>query len=176
MVKFQSKDIGNLEICDMANQPIPLVLNRQMIKILEDMAVPNEWFFMQQDKELERLRMITATAFNVSAFLKRKKIADQLGLPRLIRRLDLLEIDYRKDRFLCSVVEAVILRELRLLKHKARIPVEQGATLFGVVDETGFLREGDIYIAFDKADLIKTDYLSLDYCEMIVTRYAYFRT
>ncbi|KAF7533327.1 hypothetical protein G7054_g7182 [Neopestalotiopsis clavispora] len=170
MVKFQSKDIGNLEICDMANQPIPLVLNRQMIKILEDMAVPNEWFFMQQDKELERLRMITATAFNVSAFLKRKKIADQLGLSRLIRRLDLLEIDYRKDRFLCSVVEAVILRELRLLKHKARIPVEQGATLFGVVDETGFLREGDIYIAFDKTDLIKTEYLSLDYCEMIVTR------
>jgi hypothetical protein len=176
MVKFQSKDIGNLEICDMANQPIPLVLNRQMIKILEDMAVPNEWFFMQQDKELERLRMITATAFNVSAFLKRKKIADQLGLSRLIRRLDLLEIDYRRDRFLCSVVEAVILRELRLLKHKARIPVEQGATLFGVVDETGFLREGDIYIAFDKTDLIKTDYLSLDYCEMIVTRYAYCRT
>lgn len=170
MVKFQSKDIQNLEICDMADKPIPLVLNRQLIKILEDMAVPNDWFFIQQNKELDRLRKITATTFNVAAFLKRKKIADQLGLPRLIRRLDILGIDYKKDRFLCSVVEAVILRELRLLKHKARIPIDEGATLFGVVDETGFLKEGEIYITFDKTDLIDTDYLTLNNCEMIVTR------
>ncbi|KAI4593690.1 hypothetical protein KJ359_009174 [Pestalotiopsis sp. 9143b] len=170
MVKFQSKDIQNLEICDMADKPIPLVLNRQLIKILEDMAVPNDWFFLQQNKELDRLRKITATAFNVAAFLKRKKIADQLGLPRLIRRLDILGIDYKKDRFLCSVVEAVVLRELRLLKHKARIPIDEGATLFGVVDETAFLEEGEIYITFDKTDLISTDYLTLNNCEMIVTR------
>lgn len=30
MVKFSSTDIDNLEICDVANKPIPLVLNRQV--------------------------------------------------------------------------------------------------------------------------------------------------
>ncbi|KAH6651893.1 RNA dependent RNA polymerase-domain-containing protein [Truncatella angustata] len=170
MVKFSSDAIDNLEICDLASKPIPLVLNRQMIKILEDMAVPNDWFFQEQDKEVNRLRRITATTFNTVAFLKRQKIADQLGLPRLIRRLDQLEIDYKNDRFLRSVVEAVILRELRLLKHKARIPIEQGVTLFGVVDETGFLEEGEVYITFDLTDLIDTDFLSLEEKELIVTR------
>ena len=30
MVKFESNDKANLEICDMANKPIPMVLNRQV--------------------------------------------------------------------------------------------------------------------------------------------------
>lgn len=170
MVKFESTDLANLEICDIASKPIPLVLNRQMIKILEDMAVPDEWFFQEQNKELSRLRRITATTFNTAAFLKRQKIAEKLGLARLIRRLDQLDIDYKHDRFLCSIVEAVILRELRLLKHKARIPIEEGVTLFGIVDETEFLREGEVFIAFDKTNLVETSYSSLDGSEMIVTR------
>ncbi|KAI1860360.1 uncharacterized protein JN550_011512 [Neoarthrinium moseri] len=170
MVKFESQDKANLEICDQASKPIPLVLNRQMIKILEDMAVPAEWFLGEQDKELNRLRRITSTTYNTTAFLKRQKVADQVGLPRLLRRLELIGLDYKKDRFLCSVVEAVVLRELRLLKHKARIPIETGVTLFGIVDETGFLEEGEVYITFEKTDVVQTDYLLFDEREMIVTR------
>jgi hypothetical protein len=37
------------------------------------------------------------------------------------------------------------------LKHKARIPVDKGVTLFGVMDETGFLEEHQIYVAFDES-------------------------
>ncbi|KAI0130271.1 RNA-dependent RNA polymerase [Xylariales sp. AK1849] len=170
MVKFESEDNANLEICDMANKPIPLVLNRQMIKILEDMAVPNEWFFEQQNKELNRLRRITAQTINTIAFLKRQKIADHIGLPQLIRRLDKIGIDYKKDRFLSSVVETVVLRELRLLKHKARIPIEKGVTLFGIADETGFLEEEQIYITFEKSEIVNAESMDLDECEMIVTR------
>jgi hypothetical protein len=35
--------------------------------------------------------------------------------------------------------------EIRLLKHKSRIPVEKGWHLHGIMDETGFLKEGQIY-------------------------------
>lgn len=45
MTKFRSEDTVDLEICDMASRPIPLVLNRQMVKILEDMGVSEHWFF-----------------------------------------------------------------------------------------------------------------------------------
>src|SRR4051794_2313028 len=110
----------------------------QMIKILEDMGVSEDWFFRQQARALNNLRLVTAHVINTVGFLKRHSVADIVGFPQLIRRFDLMGIDYRRDRFLSSVVEAAVLRELRLLKHKARIPVKQGVTLFGIMDETGY--------------------------------------
>ncbi|RYP58236.1 hypothetical protein DL771_011301 [Monosporascus sp. 5C6A] len=168
MVKFQSQDKENLEICDIANKPIPLVLNRQMIKVLEDMGCSEEWFFKVQNREVNRLRMITASVDNTVVFLKRQKVADQIRFSQLIRRLHKLGIDYRKDRFLCSVVETVVLRELRLLKHKARIPVEKGVTLFGIMDEYRFLEEDEIFLTFD--GLPGTRYRDLDNRQVLVTR------
>ncbi|KAF1842606.1 RdRP-domain-containing protein [Cucurbitaria berberidis CBS 394.84] len=170
MVKFESNDKANLEICDMANKPIPLVLNRQTIKILEDLGVPKEWFFQQQNRALRRLQLITAHIANTVGFLQRQKIADSIGFPQLLRRLSEIGIDYRNDRFLCSVVETTILCELRLLKHKARIPIEKGVTLFGIMDETGYLEEGEVYVTFDDADFISGHMSDLDGLEVIVTR------
>lgn len=149
MKKFESNDEPNLEICDTASKPIPLVLNRQMVKILEDMGVDPDWFFQMQNNELARLREVTASAHNVAQFLKRQDVGEGIRLYRLFRQAENMGIDYRKDGFLCSVVEAVVLRELRLLKHKARIPIRKGVTLFGIMDETGFLQQNEVYITFD---------------------------
>ncbi|KAI1812706.1 RdRP-domain-containing protein [Poronia punctata] len=150
MIKFESKDTQNLEICDVANKPIPLVLNRQMIKILEDMGLDDWWFIQAQNQELGRLKGITENTNNTVTFLRRQKVAEQIPLHRFIRRLHRLGFDYKKDRFLCTVVETVVLREVRLLKHRARIPIKNGVTLFGVMDEFGFLEEGQVYITFDQ--------------------------
>lgn len=147
MVKFSSMDVKDLEICNMASQPIPLVLNRQMIKILEDLGVKEEWFLKLQNQEVAYLRGITANTYNISHFLKRQSIGDGMRLAKFFRQTE--GIDYRKDRFLRSVVEAVVLRAVRLLKYKARIPVDEGITLFGVMDETGYLEEGELYVTFD---------------------------
>lgn len=38
-----------------------------------------------------------------------------------------------------------VLAELRELKHRSRIRVEQGVTLYGIMDETDYLAEGQIY-------------------------------
>ncbi|KAB8230879.1 RNA dependent RNA polymerase [Aspergillus alliaceus] len=40
MVKFDSEDMHNLEICNVTSRPYPMVLNRQVIKIVEDMGAP----------------------------------------------------------------------------------------------------------------------------------------
>ncbi|KID94540.1 RNA-dependent RNA polymerase, partial [Metarhizium majus ARSEF 297] len=150
MMKFPSQDLRELGICDVAARPLRLVLNRQIIKILEDMGTSPKWFVAQQDKALTFLREVTATAVNTSTFLQYQDIGSALGLPSFIKQLDKMQIDYRRDRFLKSVVEHAVLRELRLLKHKARIPVEKGVTLFGVMDETKFLNENDIFVTYDK--------------------------
>ncbi|KAI1329291.1 RdRP-domain-containing protein [Xylariaceae sp. FL0255] len=151
MNKFESDDAQNLEICDQASKPIPLVLNRQMIKILEDMKVSDSWFIKMQSRELDRLRKITSSTDNTVVFLRRQKIANQMKFAQFIRRLDNLGMDYKRDAFLSSVVETTVLREVRLLKHKARIPVEHGVTLFGVMDEFGYLRDEEVFITFDRA-------------------------
>ncbi|KAI1106408.1 RdRP-domain-containing protein [Jackrogersella minutella] len=170
MVKFESEDKQFLEICDMGKKPIPLVLNRQMIKILEDMGVSDKWFLQLQERELTRLREITASTDNTVTFLKRHKVAEQINFSRFIRRLKKLGIDYKKDAFLCSVVETVVLMEVRLLKHKTRIPVEKGVTLFGVMDEFDFLGEDEVFITFDKDELPKTRQLDLHNQLVLVTR------
>ncbi|CCC05810.1 unnamed protein product [Sordaria macrospora k-hell] len=152
MEKFRSHDEEHLEICDMASKPIPLMLNRQMIKILEDMGAPAKWFVRLQEKELQRLRAITNSVHNVAAFLKLQCVGDSVHLGQFLKDVHKMNIDYRKDQFLRGIVESVVLRELRLLKHKARIPVPRGITLFGVMDETGLLREGEVYVTYETVD------------------------
>lgn len=150
MMKFPSRDLTELGICDFASKPLRFVLNRQLIKILEDMGIPEEWFLAMQKKALDVLTSVTSSARNTASFVKSQSIGQSLGLSKFIRDLDSLGIDYRKDRFLASVVEHVVLRELRLLKHKARIPVSKGVTLFGVMDEFEFLEEKEVYVTFDR--------------------------
>ncbi|KAK2610062.1 hypothetical protein N8I77_003519 [Diaporthe amygdali] len=149
MKKFESDDKPHLEICDMASKPIPLMLNRQMIKILEDMGCSSAWFFSMQNMELARLRAVTADAYNVAKFLKYQNVGETIRLHRMLSLCENMGVDYRKDKFLRSVVEAMVLRELRLLKHKARIPIRKGITLFGIMDETGFLKENEVYVTYD---------------------------
>ncbi|KAK3905375.1 RNA dependent RNA polymerase-domain-containing protein [Staphylotrichum tortipilum] len=148
MVKFESND-RELEICDVASKPMPMVLNRQLIKILEDMGAPDTWFLNLQGRELRRLRGITATVYNTANFLRSQKIGESIQLSGLLRHVEAMGIDYRTDAFLRGAVEVVLLRELRLLKRRARIPVGKGMTLFGVMDETGFLEENQVYVTYD---------------------------
>lgn len=149
MLKFESDDRVNLEICDVASKPMPMVLNRQLIKILEDMGAPPNWFLELQEREVRRLRGITASVYNTCSFLKAQSICESIQLPKFLRQTEMMGIDYRTDRFLRSAIEAILLKELRLLKHKARIPVRKGMTLFGIMDETGYLEEGQVYVTYD---------------------------
>ncbi|KAH6613232.1 RNA dependent RNA polymerase-domain-containing protein [Chaetomium tenue] len=148
MAKFGSTDM-QLEICDMASNPMPMVLNRQLIKILEDMGAPDRWFLNLQSRELQRLRTISSTVYNTASFLRAQRIGESIQLHKFLRQIEAMGLDYRRDDFLRRAVEAVLLSELRLLKHKARIPVRNGMTLFGIMDETGFLKEGEVYVTFD---------------------------
>ncbi|KAK4118539.1 RNA-dependent RNA polymerase [Parathielavia appendiculata] len=61
-------------------------------------------------------------------------------------------IVYRRDNFFRGAVEVVLFRELRLLKHEVRILVRKDMTLFGIMDETGFLKEREVYVTYELAD------------------------
>jgi len=171
MTKFESQDVDYLEICDMASRPIPLVLNRQMIKILEDMGTNNAWFSSMQWNAVQDLRGVTANAYNTAKFLRRQHVGNTIKIHELIKLSDSQGFEYRKDRFLRSVIEALVLGELRLLKHKARIPVKKGIALFGIMDETGLLEEGQVYVTFDCSNMdLDRQAPAPGPCEVLVTR------
>jgi hypothetical protein len=58
MIKFDGSTWPDIEICDAPYKPLSMYLNRPLIKILEDMGVPDDFFLDLQAKEVERLRTV----------------------------------------------------------------------------------------------------------------------
>ena len=149
MIKFEGSQDTNIEICGAAFKPLPMVLNRQLIKILEDLGVPPKIFEDLQAEAVNRLRVITKSATNAASFLDRNFIGQAAHIPGVIRKLRSIGIPFQADSFLNDVVEMGVLMQLRELKYRSRIPVEKGYTLYGIMDETNYLKEGEIYIAVE---------------------------
>ena len=152
MIKFSGSTSTDIEICTAAYEPSPMRLNEQLIKILEDMSVNPRFFLDLQAKEIERLRSTSSSVKSASKFLKSQGIGDKLDLAGFLSKLEVLNISFRDDNFLTDVIETAVLIQLRTLKYKARIPVEKGYTLIGIMDETGILEEGQIFCIVEEDD------------------------
>ena len=73
-------------------------------------------------------------------------------MPRLIQLIHYIRLPFQTDRFLTDVVEIAAMSSLRDLKYRARIPIENGCLLYGIMDETNTLQEGEVYIATQISD------------------------
>ncbi|MCJ1312216.1 hypothetical protein MMC25_005890 [Agyrium rufum] len=144
MIKFPS-DASDIEICEGGEEPRPMFLNRPLIKILEDLDVPYDCFQALQDDYVERLRRTTLSAKEAANFLQSSGIGTSAHIPMILKRLELLGLPFQGVDFLRDVVEMAVLMALREVKHRARIPVSKGVSLFGIMDETGYLKEGQVY-------------------------------
>lgn len=149
MIKFSGSESTDIELCGAAYHPLPMYLNRQLIKILEDLGVPNTYFLHLQATAVKQLRMSTENTLSASKFLASHNVGEVVRLPWFMKQLTSLNLFFHEDAFLRDVVELRVLAELRQLKHRARIFVENGATLYGIMDETGILEEGEIFIILD---------------------------
>ena len=152
MIKFEGSPAHDIEICGAAFKPLPMYLNRQIIKILEDLGVQQSSFLDLQADAVEKLRMTTQNSINAANFLKRQHVGQAARLPWLVRELMDINLSYENDDFLRNVVELCLLAELREIKHRSRIRVEQGFTLYGIMDETNVLKEGQIYCSVHNED------------------------
>ncbi|GAB1736230.1 hypothetical protein NU219Hw_g6903t1 [Hortaea werneckii] len=146
MKKFESSSSWDLEICGAAFRPLPMVLNRQLIKILEDLGIPTQVFLDLQKEAMDKLRCMTDSAVNTAALLEAIESTKATKMPSLINLLHEVGLDYRQDHFLYRIVEMALVNQLREIKYRGRIPIEQGFTLYGIMDETGFLQEGQVYV------------------------------
>ena len=131
MIKFGGTTVSDIEICGAAFKPLPMFLNRPLIKILEDLRVPHEAFLNLQRDAVEKLRITTLSPVNAASFLDRNFIGKLTRTPWLIRKLWAIGLSFTDDDFLRNTVEIAVLVQLRELKHRSRIRIEQGVTLYG---------------------------------------------
>lgn len=152
MLKFEARGASDIEVCGMADRPLPLYLNRPLIKILEDLGVPDQSFMELQDEYIAEFKEATQDADEFAKFMTQENmsVGDAAGFIRLYRKLDFLKFNFRKDAFLSQFVDAAVMIKLREVKYRGRIKVEKGVKLFGIMDETGFLKEGQIYVTIER--------------------------
>jgi hypothetical protein len=146
MDKFTVPEPWFVEICGAGIRPLPMYLNRPLIKILEDLGVPPEPFIEMQQNEVEAMRLNSRSPVLTASFLESTHLARPTHLPLLLRALGNLDIHYANDAFLRQVIEFSVLVKLRELKYRARIKVEDGVTVYGIMDETGTLKEGEVFV------------------------------
>lgn len=150
MVKFEGSDARNIEICSTASKPLPMYLNRPLIKILEDLGVEDNTFLSLQAAEVKKLREASHTPALAANFMERRSIGiKSLKLPWLIKALHNLGMSFQKDIFLGQAFELALLTALRDIKYRARIQIPKGFTVMGLMDETGELNEGEIFCHID---------------------------
>ncbi|EGP83253.1 RNA-directed RNA polymerase [Zymoseptoria tritici IPO323] len=153
MRKFQTETTWDLEICGAAFRPLPMILNRQFTKIFEDLGIPLSVFMDLQQKSVDKLRRMTHSAINTANFLDETECTKAARVPSLIRYLGQMGLDYRHDPFLYNVVEMSVVSKLRDIKYRGRIPIDDGVTLYGIMDETGVLKANEIFVVTEKAPL-----------------------
>ncbi|KAI0318922.1 RdRP-domain-containing protein [Amylostereum chailletii] len=160
----QRKFIGHhsgtayLEIARSFEYPNPVYLNKPVVTVLEDRGVKKETFMELQ--ELAKKNVFTAqdSLENMCVLLKSSNLGGKFHLAFVLEQLDKLGLDLT-DRdgktvlgsaFIGRLLRYAINDSLRLMKHRARIPVPKSYQLVGVADEgQAYINEGckpeDVY-------------------------------
>ncbi|PVI03312.1 rna-dependent rna polymeras-like protein [Periconia macrospinosa] len=148
MTKYTAKDTWrDLEICGAAYKPLRLFLNHQFIKILEDLGISPSSFMAIQKDALRELELVIKHPVNAASFLEYSHSGVAAKIPVLFNLMHAIGIDFQSDRFLTDIVEVAAMSNLRDMKYRARIPIEKGYLLYGIMDETNELKENEVYIA-----------------------------
>lgn len=167
MVKFTGSPANDIEICGNNSRALPLRLNHQMIKILEDLDIEASTFEGLQYQAVEKLRASATSLSSALDFLKSNLFDSATSLPALLKALTIINIDVTDDTFIKDILGALIQVQLRELKYRSRILVPLGITVLGISDETGYLQEGQVFVTYFSEELKAQKHLQ---CRIAVTR------
>eukprot|EP00917_Polyrhabdina_sp_WS-2016_P028859 GHVP01061432.1.p1 GENE.GHVP01061432.1~~GHVP01061432.1.p1 ORF type:complete len:1551 (+),score=263.97 GHVP01061432.1:469-5121(+) len=135
MNKFESKSC-NLEICGYSRF-LEYTLNRQIILTLSTKGVPNLPFLQLQEEAVHELKVSRSNASAANFLLKTSK---SLSHSMLIKTLIHSGLLIRQELFLKRALLAIQRWRWRKMQSNANIPIDDGAILYGVSDETWSLQ------------------------------------
>ncbi|KAI1185337.1 RNA dependent RNA polymerase-domain-containing protein, partial [Nemania serpens] len=113
-------------------------LNRQTITVLSCLGVADAAFLELQRKQLSDYDEAMETPSKAMSLLSR--FVDQNGITTAVAQMISDGFMRTREPFFMCILQVWRAWSLRLLREKARIVVEQGAFVFGCVDETCTLR------------------------------------
>ncbi|KAJ6031501.1 RNA-directed RNA polymerase (Sad-1) [Penicillium herquei] len=134
--KFEA-DSNGLEIIRWS-QFNAATLNRQIILVLSALGIPDEAILKKMTDMIDNMDEITQNDFHAIALLQ--KFVDSNEVTFKLARM--ISDGFRKanDPFVNSLLQLWKTWNFKYLKDKARIPIEDGANVFGCVDEVGVLK------------------------------------
>ncbi|CAG8489836.1 4430_t:CDS:10 [Acaulospora morrowiae] len=146
-IKFEAPISRNLEICKVMKNPLTGHLNRQMIIILESLGVPHKVFLELQETMKEDIDLMMKNEDKARDVVNRSVGSRECSH---ITRSILSMIDEgmmgTEEPYLIGLLECKRIYALKNLKYKARIMMPQAFLLFGILDETGILGPGEIFV------------------------------
>ncbi|KAG8877862.1 hypothetical protein FRB98_006509 [Tulasnella sp. 332] len=152
--KFTSPGTHEIEIAQAFHKPKPVYLNRNLIMILETLGVPANAFIKLQDEAVDDINMATLSLRDCASFLlDMHGCGTSFRLSSVFFSLSKLGIGLRDeqpthvldDKFINRAIEFAANHILRVIKHKARIPVKGSYTLVGVADIHGYLKPDEVF-------------------------------
>lgn len=167
MCKFYS-DHEDLYVLK-TSKPRVLYLNRPMITILEQSGIRAKAFLTLQNRVLDSFINSMLDAHEAAQVL-----CGYCAMRLPYRELAGVGIDLTVEPFFRGLIRAINRKVLKDLKTKARIivPPENGRTMFGVLDETGKLEYGQVFVQYSN-DIFRykvTDPTSILEGDVIVTK------
>ncbi|GBC04988.1 hypothetical protein RclHR1_00060001 [Rhizophagus clarus] len=122
---------------------IPSFLNRQAITLLSVLGIPDEVFIRLKDKQVDELnRMLENESTAISTL---QQNIDEYGISRSLAEYVRAGFLQANDPYLVNLISLFRITMLRDIKKKAKIRVNKGAFLLGVLDETKSLKEDEVY-------------------------------
>jgi hypothetical protein len=114
--------------------------------LLEGLGIPFEVFKDYQDKAVHETKTATHSLSQAAALFEGHGLGTSYRLPSIMQSLGKCSIaNLSGNKFYEKMLEYGINHILRLLKHKARIPVPGAWTLVGVADVHRYLKPREIF-------------------------------
>ncbi|TPX56009.1 hypothetical protein PhCBS80983_g04858 [Powellomyces hirtus] len=142
--KFQSEHYA-FEICRTSFYS-PGYLNHQYIILLETLGIKKEVFLELRDESIEQLNLSLQKPKEAAKLLAENQ--DEIGVSSVLIELINAGFFDAKEPFLINQLRLFRALQLKDLKRRARIHVKKACTLLGVMDESGLLPEGKLYVQY----------------------------
>uniref|UniRef100_A0A2L2Y470 RNA-dependent RNA polymerase n=1 Tax=Parasteatoda tepidariorum TaxID=114398 RepID=A0A2L2Y470_PARTP len=147
MKKFDSPQNQRLEIAK-TSAPISLQLNKPFIALLNDLGVRHSTFLRLQENMLRNLTDMLFEEEQAAEFLASKTPSEIFKYKEISRS----GIFLTTEPFFRSLLLALHRHHVENIKKRANIIIDPslGRNMLGVLDETGLLQEGEVFVKYTK--------------------------
>jgi len=131
----------------------PSFLNRQIIVLLSARHIADEVFLSKQNRQVQMIEQMQDDEKKADVFVS--KFCHRQTVRKLICSMLRAGFKIKEEPFLERMLLSIAASKTKDLRGKARILVERGALLFGVIDETNTLKPNEVYVQITRHNAAK---------------------